>query len=459
MFCLKNHIAVIKFNLNTNPNGSGLVFHASNGRYFHTLDVYWFGIGVQTNYLPMFADNQYAVNAKPYCTSAAGIYSVGENVDDYFSDSQFKLSGFWLFNLASWNTNIINGCAFSNGHIGWNGFSSLNVDMDLCSNGTHFGFVPLQSALDYGNGLNLPLNHNIKNENINDKLSRTPFDVIIGYAHDDYPRNHSHSNEYNDPLIYNVTGQAAPNCLAEEININDPNIAKNYSYAYYDADLVTNCEVKRSLMCLEIGDEQMYLENWTLNREATFQTQYDMLVNERNPYYEYPSQIITIPEYDGIYSKENPFLINSNGFALFKTDPTNSPSGLGFVYNNNFSGDWDFDPTFMAICVEDYAAGKSYSIPDTDSPKDTLSRQKEIYARLYPNPTYGEGVMLEYDFLSEDEVGVQIFEVSGKKAFELKNLAEGANTMPLEIGHLESGMYLVNVYTASERETIRLIIH
>jgi hypothetical protein len=424
--------------------------------------VYWFGVGVQTNYLPTYLDNQYAINSKPYCTSAAGIYSVGQNVDDYFSDSQFKLSGFWLFNLASWNTNIINGCAFSNGHIGWNGFSSLNVNLNLCSNGTHFGFVPLKSALDYGNGLNLPLNHNIKNENINDKLSRTPFDVIIGYAHDDYPRNHSHSNEYNDPLIYNVTGQAAPNCLTEEININDPSIAKNYSYAYYDADLATpnpKCEVKRSLLCLEIGDEQMYLENWTLNREATFQTKYDLLVNERNPYYWYPSSIVANVVFEGVYSKEAPFLINSLGYALFKTDPANSPSGLGFVYNNNFSGDWDFDPTFMAICVEDYAAGKSYSIPDTTSSKDTSAPQKEIYARLYPNPTYGGGLMLEYDFLSEETGGIQIFEVSGKKSYELRSLESGANTIPLEIGDLESGLYLVKIYTASQSQTLRLVIH
>jgi hypothetical protein len=260
-------------------------------------------------------------------------------------------------------------------------------------------------------------------------------------------------------LIYNVTGQAAPNCLTEEININDPSIAKNYSYAYYDADLVTNCEVKRSLMCLEIGDEQMYLENWTLNRNATFQTQYDLLVNERNPYYYYPSQPITDPEYFGIYSKEAPFLINSQGYALFKTDPANSPSGAGFVYNNNFSGAWDFDPQFMAICVEDYAAGKSYSIPDTDSPTDTLSGQKEIYARLYPNPTYGEGLMLEYDFLSEEEVSIQIFEVSGKKTYELRKLKSGANSIPLKVGDLESGLYLVKIYTASQSQTIRLVIH
>jgi hypothetical protein len=46
-----------------------------------------------------------------------------------------------------------------------------------------------------------------------------------------------------------------------------------------------------------------------------------------------------------------------------------------------------------------------------------------------------------------------------KKAFEVNNLNGGTNEMPLELNRLDKGMYLVNVFTASERQTIRLVIH
>jgi hypothetical protein len=48
---------------------------------------------------------------------------------------------------------------------------------------------------------------------------------------------------------------------------------------------------------------------------------------------------------------------------------------------------------------------------------------------------------------------------SGKKAYELNNLKGGMNEMHLELNKLDKGMYLVNVFTASERQTIRLVIH
>ncbi|MGM0480165.1 MAG: T9SS type A sorting domain-containing protein [Bacteroidota bacterium] len=108
----------------------------------------------------------------------------------------------------------------------------------------------------------------------------------------------------------------------------------------------------------------------------------------------------------------------------------------------------------MNVCVEDYAQGKSYSFD-----ADTLSPERQVYARLFPNPNNGEGVMLAYDFLSDEQVNVQIFEVSGKKAHELTNLKGGMNELHLDLSNLDSGIYLVNVFTVSERQTIRLVIH
>jgi len=61
--------------------------------------------------------------------------------------------------------------------------------------------------------------------------------------------------------------------------------------------------------------------------------------------------------------------------------------------------------------------------------------------------------------LSDEEVNVQLFDVTGKNVMELREVKAGAQEVDLDIGHLENGMYLVNVFTSSERQTLRLIIH
>ena len=98
-----------------------------------------------------------------------------------------------------------------------------------------------------------------------------------------------------------------------------------------------------------------------------------------------------------------------NGYPSSSTFIT-SPPGQGFFYNNSISGHWDFDELFMNVYVEDYAQGKSYSFN-----ADTLSPEKEVYAKLFPNPNSGEDVMLAYDFLSDEQVNVQLFDVMGQK--------------------------------------------
>ena len=440
-------ISSFQFRIKTNPSGNGEIFHASVGRYFNLPKFHWFGVTVTSTYVPFLQDTQRAINAKPYCTSAAGVYAVGtELVSQNNQHTQIDLT-LNIFSF-SFNASTNNGCFNLQSHIGLfsSGFLSSNVNFSLCTNGTSFGFVPLQSALDYGKGLNLPLNHNIQAENINTKLSRTPFDVIIGYTDQ---KNHNHSNEYYDPLIFNLTGQAATNCDA-----NDPTGDLNYRFAYYDADQQSECEVKRSLMCLEIGDEEMYLENWTLNRNATFSAQYNMFVNERNPYYEYPSQASQFINYNGTYSKEASFLIDPNGYSSFLYGSLGNPTNMGFVYANDVSNYWEKEDREMAICVNNFAAGKSYLVEQMESVSED-----QAHIRLYPNPNNGENLILEYDFKNSDVVGLEIFDLSGKKVNSLLDLMGGENKISLSMHAFEHGMYLVRVFTATESKTVRLIIN
>lgn len=430
LFVTRN-IAHLNMRINSNPNGSGEIFHASISKCVFSPQIYWFGILLNSNCFPVLSITDYAINTKPYNTSASGYYDVGINLTPAGSGSQCIAQNHNIFNLF-----VIGSNAISN----------------ICSNGTYFGFVPLQSALDYGNGLNLPLNHNIQAENINTKLSRTPFDVIIGYT-DGY--NHNHSNEYYDPLIYNLTGQPAGSCQYIEDMIGNPQLATNYQYAYYDANLQSECEVKRSLLCLEIGDEEMYLENWPLNRTATFSAQYNMFVNERNPYYQYPSTMAFLPvQYHGIYSKQAQFLITPSGHAHFlygtQGNPTVDAGDLAFVYDNQVSENWSSEDRPMKICVNNYAQGKS---------QQTELEEAPIHIHLYPNPNNGDVMMLEYDFLDDSPVHLDVYDVSGKKVAGLTDLAGGENRIRLHLNNLEPGLYLVRLFTATQSQTVRLIIN
>jgi hypothetical protein len=160
------------------------------------------------------------------------------------------------------------------------------------------------------------------------------------------------------------------------------------------------------------------------------------------------------PDYPGIYSKEAPFVITSSGFASFKTDAVNTPSGVGFVYSGPTSGPWIFENESMPICVRNFAQGKSIAL----SPQESTETE-EVVVNIYPNPNNGQTATLEYDFLSDEAVSVEMFEVSGKQVCAMPHLKGGSNTTTLALNGLQSGMYLVHVFTASERKIVRLIIH
>jgi hypothetical protein len=354
------------------------------------------------------------------------------------------LSKNWLFNLFSYSYVKDIACIELKSHVGLQGFSSVNLDFSICTDGTTFGFVPLQSAIDYGNGLNLPLNKNILAENINTKLSLTPFDVIIGY---DEGVNMEHLN-YRDKLIYNVTKVPSSNCKG---------------YTYYDADMQFICDRKRSLLCLEIGDEEMYLENWNLDRPARFQCEYDMHVNERNPYYEYKSQTTTLLNYEGIYSKEAPFLITSGGHATFVSDKNNSPTGIGFSYTNPLPTElWDYKNDVFKICFEDYTYKKSmlFKPSKTESEKQLAPeiQEQEEWMNLYPNPNDGTALMIDYNLSTELGVKIEITDLTGKIVFSTKNLRGGNNTMILSLSDLNAGVYIISVSGGEQLFINRLII-
>jgi hypothetical protein len=425
--------------INTNPNSTGMVYQSSIGAYKYSFKLKWFKIIMTTTYVPILADSQFALDVKPYCISAGG--TIGSDRISSLDKPQDAL--YDELNPFGYSSTNANGCLDIDHKLGFSGFFGVNtLGLSICTDGFKFGFIPIQSALDYGNGMNLPLTEDILAENTSTKLSMTPFDVIFGFNDE----NSNHLN-YRDEFIYNLTGLPSTNCTAT---------ATPVPFTYYTADLWGACEVRRSLLCLEIGDEELYLENMQLNRTADFRVQYDLRVNERNPYYNYPSQNSTLlTGIEGIFSKEEPFLITYNGHANFYyNNGGSSPTGIGFVYTNpQPQSYWDAEKVVMPVCYEDF------STADRRGQFNDPIEEKESFIKLMPNPTNNSDVVCEFQLNSVDDFfEVSVYDAMGNIVYRMEGDVFSPNQFTIATTGLQSGLYFVNISDGDEQLLEKLIV-
>lgn len=433
------------FRLKTTPNGTGTFYTAAFGTFTLHIKLKWFGIKIDNSYSNLYNDNQIAVDTKSYDVSAGGYmsaYSVIDNGIEYHPASSYNVSSNWLLNVFGYNLYSDQGCLYLNSHIGWNGVASVNLDFKACTDGTQFGFVPIQSALDYGKGMNIPLNHNILNENINLKLSRTPFDVIIGYPN---KFNYGHL-DYRDEEIFNITKHPASNCSGDD------------RYSFFEPDQNLQCGHNRGILTLEIGDEELYLENWTLNRKASFQAQYDLHINERNPYYEYQGYT---PQGDfekkGIYSKRNNFTITNSGFATFYSDYLSSPTGIGLSYTNPQSHFYWNDQTLKQKTCWDYF---SFGRPTPEEEK-TNSAEKPLNSMIvYPNPNDGSSITVDIKAKINGYSTIEVYSITGQLVYSKEiNITTNRIVHEINAPTLDSGLYFIKFSNENYMDTKQLIIH
>lgn len=414
----------------TNPNGSGQILSGSFGTTNFKIKIKLFGIKITTSYIPIIPlFYAYALNTQPTCVTAGGHHNVFD------------------INNSSYNGN-------------WDvlgGFLGFSIERITESNGAGFCFVPLESALDYRGSQ--AFNNDILNENINTKLANTPFDVIAGQVTQGYNHltgqnvwsNHKHTANRNEhSMVYNLTQQPAAGANAQS----------DQKYAYYTCAAVENYEAKRTFLSQEIGDEELYLENFITNRTTSYRTEFDIKVNHRNPYYEYPSQQSgsTTLMLDGIYSKEDDFDIASGGFATFYYD-SSSPSlpnpGLDINYLN--SPDYtDVDEPY-GICCTAPSARMAQPIVAAKS-----ANQTEL--AVYPNPTINNGLITIDATLNYNEpfANLIVMDISGKQLFT-KQLIVADKKLHYKLSvadmRLAKGVYFVKVATKRFSQTNKLIIY
>lgn len=428
---------------NTDFDGYGHIYAANAGRYTIALKLYWFGVKIETGYNSLFDVDEYATT-KPYSTNAGGYFPPDlKLVGTHEFDNPNQLSQWWLFNVASWHTsNDGDGCFTIDSHIGWEGFASVNFDLSVCSDGSYFCHVPLQSALDYGTlGTTYPLNLNIETLSVNTNLNRVKADVIIGIP-SGYPSlypNNAHSYFRND-YIYNITQTAAPN---------DP-------FTYYTCIGVDD-SVKRGFINLEIGDEELYLENNILPWTGKYQTEFNIRVNKRNPHYEYVGYTYPPLKLDGIYSKKAAFIIQSPGHAIFQYDKTGTPVIPAFQYGSPLSSDTTRVNEPLYICCTNYKTPIE-RLADLEN-EFTFTEEFKNILLAFPNPNNGKELILNYTLHSKGEVIINVLNTLGKIVYYKKEFAlEDLNQSILNLSFLPQGMYVINISNNYKQANTQILI-
>ena len=444
--------------LHTNPNGNANVFNANVGVFLPYIKLKWFGVDIGWSYNILESRSEDVQNVLPFCVNAGGY--LGDIPQNIATDNDgHNVSDNDLFNVFAWHTHD-DGAGWHTlnlrSHAGWCGIVTANLDYQFCTNGFNFCFIPMQSALDYDHIGNLSLNHNIETETINTKLSRVPASVIIGYSGSGVRNglspsfttyNYPHLNFRNDN-IFNITRHPTTSSLSDFI---------------YLSCVSNEQRVNRAMLNLEIGDEELYLENNTLPWYSDYQAEYAIHINQRNPLYEYPHQpfVSSSDMLRGVYSKENSFTITNTGFANFICDRNAPPLGIGGLFmgspvlENYYWSLQDDVPQFS--CCHNYIGQRSIL-------KNLLTVKNSSYVKLSPNPLIiGTMPMLQYKFMQAGIATLKLINGNGQQVLQQQLYIPQANQefktrLNLFGKALPTGLYYVELSNGKTIANNKIII-
>ncbi len=325
------------------------------------------------------------------------------------------------------------------------------IKLDYNAIGLATCFIPIKSALDFGNVTAAPLSPNYQTnptQTAIDFENNCPFDVIAGIwdldppfqkPADFYSWNRSHANVENSILKQRVDDRA--------------------NTIYYE-----RCKpiryFPRYFLNQEIGDEELYLENlnWNASNTSIFEAEKQIYVNERNPFYRYNGFVDPDLELRGAYSKAAVF--TSNSFSILKSDFNFAlAEGFpqGFQANPPFTN-WGYEPNELENCCTDnlhlYRKGNF----DELSQLENASNKSSLL--VYPNPAKDVVFLKLINIQADEELVIQISNLYGQQVFFKQQVTRSKNiTLPLNLNdNLLSGIYIIRCTQASQTLESKLII-
>lgn len=441
--------------LRTNPLLAGPLWKVSAKAYIYYPKLKKWKITWQLfTTLPLLNIQENALNTRPVCTSPGGFIGPktwiktynGPTSENYIFEKLLKWfpNGFYSNNACITNT-------------------KNKTTYGLCTDGLQFCFVPVQSALNIDNGL-FPYGTNFQTLPPAFLLNQTPFDVIVGNHNGfgyvdswgnsrlpDYIRINDNFNhlDFRNDYIYNISNLPAHN----------PTIYEKENFAYYSCQQNNCFTPKRGFLNLEIGDEELYLENFTIKRPADFQAEFQVNVNKRNPHYTYvgiPSSPLLL---NGIYSKKKPFItLPTTSPTVFYgfSDPTLSNTGFTYLPPNSLLNSYVYGKQKLVFCCIKFSAN---SVRMAQNSSTGVSVESESYFKLFPNPNSGNDLTLQFIFEEQTIAIIELFDITGRL---LKSqITENSKEINFEIKDLDlqSGVYTIKVSNGNESLVQKLIIN
>ncbi len=417
----------LNIELNTNPEGRGQLVNVGLNTFVPSIRLFWFGVRIQLG-RGIFNYSRYA-DTKAVCTNAGGFYSTQLSPDNKAFDA-----GFNAFVCSVRSNNNGNGLYEFDFNVGVPWLANGGTSLRIYSDGFHWCFIPTQSALDYQDDVNQqgrPLNsYNIWEDDINLKLQRTPFDVIIGIPDDGQCLGRQFQIFRGNMEHLWIRNESLPQGRLTTCN-GSPN-----------TELIRARQINR-----EIGDEELWLDNYRLVQPADFEAEHTIFVNRRFPNYQYfDSNPNNTPDFihGGLYSKAAPFNIVTNTVPVFRFENS-------INYNPPFSNAFQTLQQPVDICCLNYAR--------IAPPLNVESEKKQI--QVYPNPVFDKSITIRHQQKVQQKISVRLTDLQGRERFYLPLVITDKDTLTIDLSpyKLEQGIYVILVSTSTENFTQKIIIH
>jgi hypothetical protein len=415
-------IPLIDFDFDLRTNGDGKIFEYGLSFFKMKIKLWWFGLGIVYNSIPWFYDVSYT-DVEPYCTKPGG--NLLGFLGAPFGTSTSSSSVNW-FILSYYKFNSGTGCDYTNAHIGFKGLASLHLNFSACSDGFGFTLVPLQSALDMTPGA-YQHNEDFTAYSANDLMNNTPFDVIIGT---DTASNAKFANR-DHLYVRNKESMLKP---------------------YATCDTVAKEIIHSFVLNREIGDDTLFVNNFTLPWQTKLTAEWVILANHFNPNYKYPTLSFSQTPFNAHYSREDIFDIVGSGEAIFITDVS---GGGDFDYQSPQGNHMLVDQP-VYICCTRYT---SRPLLQSEGPGVIPSKYTNVVQQLSvrPVPASKEGPVIILVPEKFNAIQTDILDISGKRIGSFI-VQPGANVFQPQSFGMSAGMYFLVSHSPGGTSVNKIII-